>query len=918
VGISREPPRRKEPRRGLSLLGDDGKPASELAPGESLALQARGLRPATPHQVTVSDRDGELFTSGFMADRRGAIAPSVLWPLIGIEDPRSSDPVRVAEARKRWHDHEIELSLADADRNVIDTARLRLDAGIRRPLVIATDREGFVRHGFQVGEHEAQVTLVDPPEWEAARVWLVPRQHDWRAGDAIRPVRLASGRHAHADIELGGRDEVSAVVAKAAELEPGSYDFVVRRLRHGYADDDDLWLRERDLIGGRWITGLVVREEFWASKVIRGGCVNVQRQIAGRYVNQWPYMQFTDTFQVGEDVWGALDPAALDPSLITKMVALYVVPHKTAAQWSSNSSLANLAVLGGNAAVPRWLTQSWCINANRRLLWANATQVGSYDVVADFGNNVGSAPAFVPDDSFDPPLDLIDGYINPGFRILPDPTTDTSFPHAGSFQYTDATQGTINVVDNFGNHWDNVPLKASVRFPSDIPGATSVAQISPAQPNYPLALIVHGNGADDGYHGYEYLLDHLAQNGFIAASIYMQPGQGGIDRARIAQAHLGILFSMFGTHIQNNVGMMGHSRGGEAVVEVARLNQQEAWGYAINAVISLAPTNQYTDEHFGGAWAAPYLVLYGSFDGDLAGIGDTGFELYDKASGMNKSMAFIYGCCHDRFNTVWGDWDMWTAKMTATDRAKVVSVDTHHDIAMSYMSAFFRQHLLGQAQWEGLFKGEWVPAKVETDTPGIQIFTQYEDTTLRMVDDFEGAHTATSWASSTIGDAVTQTGLPATPVENNLRSVDSHSPHQTAGLVLAWDSNGDALSFAVPAGQRDVSAFAAISFRIGQRANSGSNPAGQPQDLRLTLTDGGGKSRAIRISKFTTIPYPEVRGVANYTKSAMQTVRIPLASYTIKCLNIDPVDLTDVVSVALQFDEKPTGEIEIDSVEFTA
>jgi hypothetical protein len=187
-----------------------------------------------------------------------------------------------------------------------------------------------------------------------------------------------------------------------------------------------------------------------------------------------------------------------------------------------------------------------------------------------------------------------------------------------------------------------------------------------------------------------------------------------------------------------------------------------------------------------------------------------------------------------------------------------------------------------------------------------------------MVDDFEGAHTATSWASSTIGDAVTQTGLPATPVENNLRSVDLHSPHQTAGLVLAWDSNGDALSFAVPAGQRDVSAFAAISFRIGQRANSGSNPAGQPQDLRLTLTDGGDKSRAIRISKFTTIPYPEVRGVATYTKSAMQTVRIPLASYTIKCLNIDPVDLTDVVSVALQFDEKPTGEIEIDSVEFTA
>jgi hypothetical protein len=69
---------------------------------------------------------------------------------------------------------------------------------------------------------------------------------------------------------------------------------------------------------------------------------------------------------------------------------------------------------------------------------------------------------------------------------------------------------------------------------------------------------------------------------------------------------------------------MGHSRGGEAVVIAARLNQQEAWVYNINAVISLAPTNQYTFEHFGGAWAKPYLVIYGSLDGDLGGIGTPG------------------------------------------------------------------------------------------------------------------------------------------------------------------------------------------------------------------------------------------------------------------------------------------------------
>jgi len=288
--------------------------------------------------------------------------------------------------------------------------------------------------------------------------------------------------------------------------------------------------------------------------------------------------------------------------------------------------------------------------------------------------------------------------------------------------------------------------------------------------------------------------------------------------------------------------------GNEAVVIAARLNQQEAWGYSINAVISLAPTNQYTYDYFGGAWAAPYLVIYGSLDGDVAGISDPGFELYDNASGMKKSMAFVYAACHDRFNTVWGDGDLYFGKLTAADQARVISATTHQDIAKAYMSAFFRENLHSESQWTGLFRGEWTPAAVQTDTPGIQIYCQYEDTTVRPVADFDGPHSATSWQTSTIGGAVTETGLPADPQENDLRTMDGHSPHQTGGLLVRWDNTGEALTYAIPAGQRDVSGFEAVSFRITQRVDSASDPTGQPQDLRLTLTDGGGHARAIRIS----------------------------------------------------------------------
>jgi hypothetical protein len=914
VLIPRERLGEHAPPREVRLLGDDEEARSRFQPGESLRLHARGVRPSTPHTVTVAAEQGEeLFTATLLSDAAGEIPPTVVWPLMGLEDPTHIEPLSIEEALDRWHDRALSVTVRDGEEAVAEIA-LHFDARAGRPLVLASDGNGRLLSGFVAGERDVRVLLHNAPEWEQARIYLVPRQHEWHPGDPIGPVELADGRLAQVDIDLNSVAG-DVLVANANDVRPGAYDFIVRRLRYGYQDDDDLFLRPDDLIGGRTVTGLVVREEFMASKVIRGGCVNILDMV-GRYIGIWPYMQFTDTFQIGENVWGALDPHALDPTLISKMVAIYVVPHKTSAQWSADPSLSNLAVLGGNPGTPRWLTQSWCINANLRLLWPGANQLGEYDVVADFGNNTGSAATFVQDDTFNPPLDIIDGYITPGFRVVADPTTDTSFANAGSYMYNETTQGYVDVIDDWGSSW-HVPLKAVVYFPADIAGATSPSQISAVQPNFPLFVAVHGNGPLGGYLGYNYLLEHLAKNGFIAASIHLEPGETGTDRARVLRRHLQILFGQFGSHVSNNIGLMGHSRGGEAVVIATRLNQQEGWGYAIHGVISLAPTNQYTSENFGGAWAQPYLVIYGSLDGDLAGISDTGFELYDHATGMEKSLVFVYRACHDRFNTVWGDGDLYFGKLTPADRARVVSADAHHKIAQGYMAAFLRSHLRSEPGWEGMFRGEWVPAAVQAADPTMKIYVQYEDTTVRTVDNFEGAHTPTSWQISTLGGAVAQTGLPTPPQEDNLRTLDAQSPHATAGLLLKWDDVADSLRYDLPAGQRDASGFEALSFRIGQRVDSASNPASQAQDLRVTLTDGGGTSRAIRVSKLAEIPYPDVRGYNVYTKSAMRTVRIPMRSYTIRCLGVPEVDITNVVSITFEFAEKATGEIEIDSLQFT-
>ncbi|OPY86395.1 MAG: hypothetical protein A4E72_01675 [Syntrophus sp. PtaU1.Bin208] len=60
-----------------------------------------------------------------------------------------------------------------------------------------------------------------------------------------------------------------------------------------------------------------------------------------------------------------------------------------------------------------------------------------------------------------------------------------------------------------------------------------------------------------------------------------------------------------------------------------------------------------------------------------------------------------------------------------------------------------------------------------------------------------------------------------------------------------------------------------------------------------------------------------MRGVASLVKSAMCTIRIPLSAYSIHCYNVDQVDLTNITTLSFQFSEKATGEIEIDSIQFT-
>ncbi len=908
------------------------KKRSSFSIGESILIRASALKASSTYSIQIRERKKQLLESTFITDREGNIPATVFWAQFGLDDPFSTEVFTIKEALERWQQSNFTVTLL-YKKEPVAKLKFSVNEKFEHPLVLASDKKGRLLNGFEQDSKEIlHLTFAGLPKASTFRVMMVRRQNDWNVRNNFEVAEFASGAIASQDVELSPRRRIQTIrFANSSNILPGAYDFIVRPIRYGHEDNDAPFVIPRDIIASRLNTGLVVREDFWTAKPVLGGCVN-KLPISGRSISGSPYFRYSDTFEVGEDIYGALDPGIVDPGNISKMCALYVIPSKTSTQWNTNNSLNHLPVLGGNSNVQKFKVQAGCINMNKRLLWSNATQIGEYDIVADFGNNVPNLSSFIPDNAYDTPLDIIDGYFVAGFRVVNDPGTMSDFTHIGNWNYTEGTQGTATVQDELthyhtpgGFSTTNVTVnrRAHVYFPADVAGVTNPAQISTAKADYPLIVIIHGNGHN--YVSYDFLLQHFAKNGFIAASIHLNGGMRGLGRANMFFEHHAILQSAFGSNMQNNIGIMGHSRGGEAVLKVARINAVQSLGLNVNAVIALGPTDQYGSEALSGGHSTPYFVLYGARDGDINGgiwtpgytVPQTGFAQYDRSEGAVKSMAFVYKATHNGFITTNSD-----ATWAGENPANLLTAAVQKTITKAYMNAFFRQHLLGESIWRGIFTGEWKPASVEQT--GAELYIQYKDTGGKIIDDFEGA--TNNWQLSSIGGTVTDNStLPVNPEENRFHDhapsstagLDNRSPHDSKGLKIRWNNANDELVFNIPGAHKDVSTFSYLSFRVTQKEASPFNNFNQAQKMRVALKDGGNKERAIRVSTVSTIPFPDQRVQANYRKSAMHTVRIPLTSYTIVCAGQDQVDLSDVVSLAFKFSPNASGEIEIDSVEFT-
>ena len=239
----------------------------------------------------------------------------------------------------------------------------------------------------------------------------------------------------------------------------------------------------------------------------------------------------------------------------------------------------------------------------------------------------------------------------------------------------------------------------------------------------PLIVLVHGNhgscntAAGTGLGGqcavynrndagYAYLAANLASWGYVVFSldqdqlIFYQDGsygKGMHQRRLLIAAALDGLYQAnqpgglpndtndnVGTQLVgkidfSRIGLMGHSRGGDAVASFLDYNRtRPAPGrrYAIRAVISLSPVDYER--------RAPYGVVYaaaeGACDGDVSNL--QGSRLFERSLYIQPDDPFpriqmvLHGANHDAFNT---EWDADGDDSTSADPACGVNTATNPD-----------------------------------------------------------------------------------------------------------------------------------------------------------------------------------------------------------------------------------------------
>lgn len=169
----------------------------------------------------------------------------------------------------------------------------------------------------------------------------------------------------------------------------------------------------------------------------------------------------------------------------------------------------------------------------------------------------------------------------------------------------------------------------------------------------------------------------------------------------------------------SDIGVMGHSRGGEGAVTAGNLNEGLAHPWAIKSIFALAPIDftRATLPDVVTTTLLPYC------DGDVSDQQGQHFYADSREAytdNVQRSDIWVMGTDHDFYNTSWtppypGASDDWSASNDSvcgtSDTAKALpsnirlTATQQYEVGTEYLAGFFELTLGGQKQLQGMFDG---------------------------------------------------------------------------------------------------------------------------------------------------------------------------------------------------------------------
>ena len=281
---------------------------------------------------------------------------------------------------------------------------------------------------------------------------------------------------------------------------------------------------------------------------------------------------------------------------------------------------------------------------------------------------------------------------------------------------------------------------------------------------FPLVLIVHGNHDPKDFSdpGYDYLGELLASRGYIMASVDMNFVNGGIRQENDARGwlllkHLQVWDKInqdsdnvfFNSVDMDNIALIGHSRGGEAVGHAAAFNKLTHYpddatltfnfGFNIKAIVAIAPVGgQYLPTgRFVPLENINYMVFHGSHDGDVTAF--QGLRLYHRlrfTDGQDyfKTAIYVYRANHGQWNSSWGAHDNGPRSDRILDLRGLLDPEEQREFARIYVSSFLEYALKENDIFLPLFRdhrvaGGWLPKTMYV--------TRFQDHSFRPLANFE-------------------------------------------------------------------------------------------------------------------------------------------------------------------------------------